>query len=63
MLRPFQGSEPVAILARFRYRLDGGQLRLGVKLAEPQKALEVAFNQIVDEVQASVPVRVNHGVG
>lgn len=63
VLRPFQGSEPVAILARFRYRLDGGQLRLGVKLAEPSKALEVAFNQIVDEVQASVPVRVNHGVG
>lgn len=63
VLRPFQGSEPVAILARFRYRLDGGQLRLGIKLAEPSKALEVAFNQIVDEVQASVPVRVNHGVG
>lgn len=63
VLRPFQGSEPVAITARFRYRLDGGQLRLGVKLAEPAKALETAFEQIVTEVQESVPVRVNHGVG
>lgn len=63
VLRPFQGSDPVAILARFRYRLDGGQLRLGVKLAEPQRALEAAFDSIVAAVQESVPVRVNHGVG
>lgn len=63
VLRPFQGSEPVAITARFRYRLDEGQLFLGVRLAEPQRALEVAFDQIVSEVQQSVPVRVNHGVG
>ena len=63
VLRPFQGSDPVGITARFRYRLDGGQLRLGVKLAEPQRALEEAFNQIVSVIQASVPVRVNHGSG
>lgn len=63
VLRPFQGSDPVAITARFRYRLDNGVLRLGVKLAEPQRALEQAFSQIVDAVQAGVPVRVNYGIG
>lgn len=63
VLRPFQGSQPVGITARFRYRLDGGQLRLGVKLAEPEKALEDAFDAIVDDVQKFVPVRVNHGIG
>lgn len=63
VLRPFQGSEPVAIQARFRFRITDGVLRMGVKLNEPNKALEVAFDQIVETVQAAVPVRVNHGVG
>jgi hypothetical protein len=61
VLRPFQGSEAVAIAARFRYRMQEGHLRLGVKLAEPQRRLEQAFDLICDEVQAGVPVRVNHG--
>lgn len=63
VLRPFQGSEPVALQARFRYRLDEGQLFLGVRLAEPDRALEAAFQQVVDEVQEAAPVRINHGVG
>lgn len=61
VLRPFQGSEPMAVLARFRYRLNEGNLRLGVKLAEPERALERAFDLVVDAVQSGVPVRVNHG--
>lgn len=63
VLRPFQGSEPVAVQARFRYRLDEGQLFLGVRLAEPDRALEAAFQRVVDEVQEASPVRINHGVG
>lgn len=63
MLRPFQGSEPVALQARFRYRLDDGQLYLGVRLNEPDKALEDAFGRIVDHIQEASPVRINHGIG
>ena len=62
-LRPFQGCEPVAVIARFRFRISDGVLRMGVKLAEPNKALEAAFADIVANIQALVPVRVNHGVG
>lgn len=62
-LRPFQGCEPVAVIARFRFRINDGVLRMGVKLAEPNKALEAAFADIVANIQALVPVRVNHGVG
>ena len=61
VLRPFQGSEPQSIVARFRYRLAEGQLRMGVKLAEPERTLEEAFDRIVDDVQDRVPVHVNHG--
>lgn len=62
-LRPFQGCDAVAVVARFRFRINEGVLRMGVKLAEPSKALEVAFADIVSNVQGLVPVRVNHGVG
>ena len=61
VLRPFQGSEAIAVTARFRYRLRDGLLSIGVKLAEPERVLEEAFNAIVEEVQDRVPVHVNHG--
>lgn len=61
VLRPFQGSDPVAVKARFRYRLSEGVLRMGVHLDEPALVLERAFDRVVDEVQAGVPVHVNHG--
>lgn len=61
VLRPFQGSVPIAVLARFRYQIRDGQLSLGVKLVEPDKAIEDAFAAIVQQVQDEAPVRVNHG--
>lgn len=61
VLRPFQGGEAIAIVARFRYRMREGHLAMGVKLVEPEKALEDAFAQIVAEVQNRMPVHVNHG--
>ena len=61
VLRPFQGSERIAIAARFRYRIADGVMFLGVKLAEPETAVEDAFNGIVEDVQSRCPVRVNHG--
>ncbi|MEN0072108.1 MAG: DUF2303 family protein, partial [Propionicimonas sp.] len=61
VLRPFQGSEPQLIKARFRFRPDAEGLRLGVKLAEPERVLEDAFNRVVTDVQAAVPVHINHG--
>lgn len=61
VLRPFQGGEPVAMTARFRFQVREGVLRLGVKLAEPDKALEDAFGAVVAEVQSGVPVHVNAG--
>ena len=63
VLRPFQGADQVPITARFRYQLREGALRIGIKLAEPEAALEEAFNRIVAEVQGSVPVHVAHGRG
>lgn len=64
VLRPFQGSDPLPITARFRFRPNQGTgIKLGVKLAEPERVLEDAFALIVGEVQARVPVHVRHGRG
>lgn len=63
VLRPFQGSEPLRVNARFRFRLSGGAVQLGVKLVEPDRILEDAFAAIVEDVQDRVPVHVNHGRG
>jgi len=61
VLRPFQGSDPLRVDARFRFRLSGGGVQMGVKLVEPDRILEDAFAEIVEDVQARVPVHVNLG--
>ena len=58
VLRPFQGSDPVGIQARFRFQIRDG---LGVRLAEPERALEDAFGRVVEAVQDRVPVGVRLG--
>jgi len=63
VLRPFVGSEPVEITAKFRYRINSGDLVLGVHLIEPDVALETAFASVVETVQSGVDVRVNNGIG
>ena len=63
VLRPFEGSDAVLVKARFRYQLRDGALRIGVKLAEPDRALEAAFSAVVSEVQDQVPVHVMRGIG
>ena len=53
----------VAVTARFRYRIDEGQLFLGVRLIESEKVLETAFEALVAEVQQALPVPILRGVG
>lgn len=42
-------------------QIRDGSLSLGVKLAEPDKAIEDAFAGIVTQAQDGLPVRVNNG--
>ena len=44
-LRPFVGSDPFAIIAKLRYRIQGGNLLIGFKLVEPERRLEAAFQE------------------
>lgn len=61
VLRPFQGAAAVPIKARFRFQIRDGVLSMGVRLAEPDVALEDAFDAVVREIADGVPVPVLHG--
>ena len=65
-LRPYVGGPIYSLWASFRYRLNGGDLRLGFKLERPENVLEAAFADIVTEIRdgrTDKDVRVHDGVG
>ena len=61
VMAPFIGADPVLVTARFRYRINGGNLTLGVKLVDPLAALDAAFRRICEQLDV-LPARVNLGV-
>lgn len=71
LLRSYIGGPVYVVVARFRYRLRGSQLGLGIVLQRPQEILDAAFADIVTEIRdektvvhegipASVPVYPGH---
>ena len=69
-LRPYVGGPIYSIWASFRYRLNGGDLRLGFKPERPENVLEAAFADIVTEIREGrtdkrdgVETRVHDGIG
>jgi uncharacterized protein YfdQ (DUF2303 family) len=51
VLRPYVGGPAYFVWARFRYRLNGPVLALGVVLDRPQEILDAAFADIVIEIR------------
>lgn len=49
-LAPYEGTDPYAVTARFRFRLSDGQLRMGYRLVRPDKVRRAAFDDIVQKV-------------
>ncbi|MFE0036795.1 DUF2303 family protein [Streptomyces sp. NPDC059015] len=59
-LRPFEGCEPFAVTARFRYRIkrsgdSGASLLLGIKLERPGDILAAAFEDVRTAVDNGIP--------
>lgn len=50
-LRPYVGGPVYHVFAQFRYRLNGGDLRLGFALERPQDILDGAFADVVTEIR------------
>lgn len=49
-LQPFERGETYKVQARFRYRINGGNLVLGYRLTRPKDVLRDAFDQVVAKV-------------
>lgn len=52
-LRVFEGTEPIPVEARLRYRLDSGTLRIGYHLHRAEDAVRNAFDRLLVEVENS----------
>lgn len=62
-LQPFEWSDAFPLTARFRYRVEGGQLRVTYLLNDPNRIVRLALNDLVDDLEhalnglpADVPV-------
>ncbi|WP_182708618.1 DUF2303 family protein [Thermomonospora cellulosilytica] len=62
VLSPYEGSAPVTLTARFRYRITDGHLRLGYVLDRPAEALAAAFEDIVAKVEERTEHTIMRGV-
>lgn len=60
-LAPLQGSVPYAVPARFRYRLDDGKLRLGVKLERVEDLMNRVLEDVITGIERSTNISVLDG--
>lgn len=51
VLKPYVGGPAYHVYARFRYRLNGAQLSLGIVLQRPQEILDAAFADVVTAIR------------
>lgn len=61
-IKPFEGAPAYKVTARFRYRINGGDLRLAYQLERPSDVLTEAFDAVVETVQQGVEHPVYQGV-
>lgn len=52
---PFIGEDRYRIAARFRFRVNGGQLKLGYVLDRPQSVLRDALDGVAERIAEQFP--------
>jgi len=60
-IAPFEGAEPTMVTARFRYRLNRGDLRLSYALVRPDDVRRDAYQAHVTEVAETITAPVFQG--
>jgi len=50
-IRPYVGGPIYHVFAQFRYRVNGGDLKLGFALERPEQILDAAFADVVTEIR------------
>ncbi len=60
-IRPFDDCDPMVIRARFRYRINGGDLMLGFRLDDARGTARDAVKDVVAKLAEACGVTVMHG--
>jgi uncharacterized protein YfdQ (DUF2303 family) len=60
-LAPYEDNDPMPVTARFRYRINDGNLRLGFVLNGVDEILSQAFDNVVEQVEIRASVNVMRG--
>ena len=58
---PFEGATRYSMTARFKYRIERGQLALGFKLEQPEERMAAAFADVLAEIDAAIEQPVMNG--
>lgn len=58
---PFEGADAYRMTARFKYRIDRGQLALGFKLEQPEERAKAAFADVLQAITEGVTTPVLNG--
>lgn len=53
-LQPFEGAKSYAVNARFRFRINGGNLQMSYRLERPEDILRAAFKDVVDTIREAI---------
>lgn len=60
-LRPFLGTEPYSIPARFRFRIQDGKLHLGFKLQRVEDLMQQLIDDVVAKIERGANVSIIEG--
>lgn len=58
---PFEGADAYRMTARFKYRLDRGQLALGFKLEQPEERMKAAFTDVLKAIAEGIDTSILNG--
>lgn len=58
---PYEDCEPATLAARFRYRINNGDLQLGYLLNNPERVAQEAVASVVEKLAATCGVTVMYG--
>ncbi|NUS79113.1 MAG: DUF2303 family protein [Streptomyces sp.] len=58
---PFEGADAYSMTARFKYRIDRGQLALGFKLEQPEERARAAFADVLTTIAEGITTPILNG--
>lgn len=58
---PFEGADAYRMTARFKYRIDRGQLALGFKLEQPEERAKAAFADVLAAIDEGIDTPILNG--